>query len=188
MCYNYNPNCFINNQLYDSKLKQLSFKTYKLNDGHIIALFQGSRGDNPDLDFIVKYLEPGLKSRIRTPKHIHWVVDLLLKMEHSKENVFYIIKYYNSFYDDVVAFTNVVERNSFTPQTYSIISEQLNDIELKGKYSLDFICYIIELFIYCEKQSPREKKMFKDLLKLLLAYSKGEKDFFQVINGTAPGY
>ena len=38
--------------------------TYTMSDGTVVATYQGSRGDNPDLDFIVKYKEQ-LK-RLRT--------------------------------------------------------------------------------------------------------------------------
>ena len=35
-----------------------------------VAIYQGNRGENPDLDFIVKYKEKG--KRLRTPSHTHW--------------------------------------------------------------------------------------------------------------------
>ena len=38
-----------------------SLKQFELDDGTIVAMFQGFRGENPDLDFIVKYKEPEKK-------------------------------------------------------------------------------------------------------------------------------
>ena len=42
----------------------------------IIYVFQGSLSQ---FDIVIKYRKDG--KRIRTPKHIHWVVDVLMKMQ-----------------------------------------------------------------------------------------------------------
>ena len=62
---------------------------FKLEDGTIVAIFQGFRGENPELDFIVKYKEPG--KRLRTPSHTHWIVDLIVKGEINKSWLSYNI-------------------------------------------------------------------------------------------------
>ncbi len=54
-----------------------SLNQVKLSDGTIVAIFQGFRGENPDLDFIVKYKDPN--QRLRTPTHNRWIVDLVIK-------------------------------------------------------------------------------------------------------------
>ena len=64
--------------------RKYSFKEFQLADGTIIGVFQGSRGSHPDLDIVVKYKDKYTKSGVRTPKHIHWVIDLLIKKEHDK--------------------------------------------------------------------------------------------------------
>ena len=43
---------------------------------YIIYVFQGSLSQ---FDIVIKYRKDG--KRIRTPKHIHWVVDVLMKMQ-----------------------------------------------------------------------------------------------------------
>jgi len=55
---------------------------YTMRDGTAVAIYQGFRGENPDLDFIVKYRDP--EKRLRTPSHTHWIVDLLIKDEYNK--------------------------------------------------------------------------------------------------------
>lgn len=45
-------------------------------DDYIIYVFQGSLSK---YDIIIKYRKDG--KRIRTPKHIHWAVDVLMKMQ-----------------------------------------------------------------------------------------------------------
>lgn len=45
-------------------------------DDYIIYVFQGTLSK---YDIIIKYRKDG--TRIRTPKHIHWAVDILMKMQ-----------------------------------------------------------------------------------------------------------
>src|SRR3989344_2077920 len=61
--------------------EHIAVKTIKLTDGTVIGVFEGERGHNPDHDILIKYQEQG--KRLRTPKHIHWVIDLLIKMEKN---------------------------------------------------------------------------------------------------------
>ena len=52
---------------------------WELEDGNTVVIYQGSRGANPDLDFIVKYKAPN--KRLRAPSHTHWIVDLIAKKQ-----------------------------------------------------------------------------------------------------------
>jgi len=52
-------------------------KYWKTDDITHVGIYQGSRGERPDLDFILKYKQDG--KRLRTPSHTHWIVDLLVK-------------------------------------------------------------------------------------------------------------
>ena len=56
-------------------------KSFQVNDSTIIAIYKGFLGP---LDILVKYrqkMKTGKWSSIRTPKHIHWTVDILMKMQ-----------------------------------------------------------------------------------------------------------
>lgn len=48
-------------------------------DDYIIYVFQGALSQ---FDIVIKYKKDGM--RIRTPKHIHWVVDILMKMQGKR--------------------------------------------------------------------------------------------------------
>ena len=52
--------------------------TIPVNGEYILGLYQGSFSE---FDILIKYrqLENGKWSRPRTPKHIHWAVDILIK-------------------------------------------------------------------------------------------------------------
>jgi DNA modification methylase len=58
-----------------------SISVFTVSDGTLLGVFQGERGDNPELDFVLRFLSPGARSRLRTPKNVHWVVDLLIGMK-----------------------------------------------------------------------------------------------------------
>jgi hypothetical protein len=143
-----------------------------------VAIYQGSRGENPDLDFIVKYKEKG--KRLRTPSHTHWIVDLLVKAEYNKNLLSSYVSDLINVYDETIPFTNVKERD-----TYELT--KMNDMEDKywllnghGYYSVKTLTSLVELFSKCEKQSTGAF-MFKTLLELVKDYCDGKKDFYQVV-------
>jgi hypothetical protein len=143
-----------------------------------VAIYQGSRGENPDLDFIVKYKEKG--KRLRTPSHTHWIVDLLVKAEYNKNLLSSYVSDLINVYDETIPFTNVEERD-----TYELT--KMNDMEDKywllnghGYYSVKTLTSLVELFSKCEKQSTGAF-MFKTLLELVKDYCDGKKDFYQIV-------
>ena len=153
-------------------------KYYKMKDGTHVAIYQGFRGSNPDLDFIVKYREPG--KRLRTPSHTHWSVDLLVQCEYNKGLVRGFVYNMLEKYKQSEPFSTVDERNNYV----LTMSEELDDIydELNGHgyYQIDTLTTLIELFIRCEKQSTGAF-MFQALLQLVLDYCDDKKDFYQVV-------
>jgi len=88
--------------------KGKSIKEILLSDGTIIGVFAGSRGANPDHDIIIKYQERN--KRVRTPKHIHWVIDLLIKKEHNRELTLKFMNYLRDMYDKVDGFYSKEDR------------------------------------------------------------------------------
>ena len=53
----------------------------ELDDETIIYVLPGSRGQRPNCDILIKYKKKD--KHIRTPKHVHWAVDLLIKKQKS---------------------------------------------------------------------------------------------------------
>lgn len=73
---------------------QKPIRVFNLKNGEIIGVFQGSKSKIPELDIVVKYRDNYTSpNRIRTPKHIHWVIDLLIKKEHNEKLTLDFIKY-----------------------------------------------------------------------------------------------
>lgn len=151
-------------------------KHYTMEDGTIVAIYQGFRGGNPLLDFIVKYKTKG--QRLRTPSHTHWIVDLLVKCEYSKKVVGEYVQTMINFYDNTQPFSNVTERDTYELSLYGTFDYDCLDTH--GYYSIETLTAFIELFSKCEKQTEGAF-MFRTLLQLVKDYCDGKKDFYQVV-------
>jgi hypothetical protein len=156
--------------------KLSAFKEFKLNNGTRIGVFQGSYGSHPDLDIIVKYQEPG--KRVRTPQHIHWAIDLLIKREHDRQLTLEFIKYLSDMWAKVKPFTTKAEQQKcelhFTDSEHLKKYEALNKY---GEYPVEFIGHVIELMMMEEKTGDRNAFMFKGVLDSL--YNGAE--IFQIV-------
>jgi hypothetical protein len=162
-----------------NKPKQYSFKEFHLQDGTTIGVFQGTKGNNPDLDIVVKFRDKYTKSTVRTPKHIHWVIDLLIKKEHNPKLTAEFIAYLLNMYDMIKPFKNKSEQRecqlTFTIPENLIKFRELNQY---GQYTVDFIGHVIELLSIEEKTSFEGAFMFKKVLTAL----KDKKDIFSIVS------
>jgi len=154
-------------------------KYWELRDKTLVAIYQGNRGFNPELDFVVKYLSPN--KRLRAPSHTHWIVDLLIKSQTIKPQVLNFVSDLIEHYDIIKPFSSVEESKNYELKYVQKFDTKYSALGMFGEYSTDFLCVLIELFIKCEKQNPNAF-MFKDLLSLVKDYCEGKKDFYQVIS------
>jgi len=156
-----------------------SFKEFLMEDETKIGIFKGSRGHNPDLDIIIKYQEKG--KRVRTPKHIHWVIDMLIKKEHNKELSLKFLKYLRDMYERVDGFKNKEDRdNCELKETTSEKLKKFVELNQYGEYSVEFIGHLIELMIKMEKNMPEDNpaRVFKELMDSMLK----EEEIFVIVS------
>lgn len=153
-------------------------KYWKTDKNTEVAIYQGERGANPELDFIVKYKETG--KRLRMPSHTHWIVDILIKSEFNKKVVSNYINNMLEVYDNTVPFNTQAERLIYELRYPDSISKKFAEIDSKGYFSLNTLTTFIELFSLCEKQTPNAF-MFRGLLRLIKEYTEGQKDFYQIV-------
>jgi len=157
--------------------KGKSIKEISLLDGTIIGIFPGSRGANPDHDIIIKYQERN--KRVRTPKHIHWVIDLLIKKEHNRELTLEFLNYLRDMYDKVNAFSSKEDRaKCILTETTNEKLKPFEKLNKYGEYKVDFIGNLIELMIKMEKNTPPEKpaRVFRELMDSIIQ-EMSEKGF-----------
>lgn len=155
----------------------VSFKEFNLKNGTIIGVFQGSYGNNPDLDIIIKYQEKG--KRVRTPKHIHWAIDLLIKREHKPQLVKAFVNYLIAMWDKIEPFSTKADQQKcelrFTnPENL----EPYEELDNYGEYSVEFIGHIIELMMLEEKTGNHKAFMFKGVLEAI----RNDKEIFEIVS------
>ena len=169
-------------------MKQLNYKRkgeihspllyWTTDDRTTIAIYQGVRGENPELDFIVKYKEEG--KRLRTPSHTHWIVDMLVKAEFNKTVLLDYVNDMIKLYDETTPFESVEERDNYTLRQPNLMTLKYNVLQGHGYYTIGTLTSFIELFSKCEKQS-NGAFMFRSLLTLIKEYCEGTKDFYQIV-------
>jgi hypothetical protein len=156
-----------------------AIKEITLADGTVIGIFAGSRGANPECDILIKYQEKG--KRLRTPKHIHWVIDLLIKKEHNKELTLKFMKYLRNMYDKVEAFKSKEDRaKCVLKETTKEKLKPFEELNKYGEYKVDFIGHLIELMVKMEKNTPPEKpaRVFRELMDAMIQ----EKEIFVIVS------
>lgn len=147
---------------------------YEVNDSYILGVYQGSLSD---YDLLLKYrqrINSGINrwSNIRTPKHIHWAVDVMLKMSQQKRLTKSFLKFLLEKWDNTNPITSIYM------QTTSIDSVTLlNQVEAEstkfeklskqGEYSVKFLLLMAHLLMIQEKTNRSDAYMFKDLLESL---------------------
>ena len=158
-----------------------------MKDGTLVALFQGRRGANPEIDFVIRMLVPGVDKKPTAPTHTYWVVDLLLKIPQYKREVREIVQYYIDYYDRVLPFPDVNTRNDSILETVGEITDKYAYLEQDYTLSLDFVATVVELFCKNEKLTPGAY-WFRNLLLTLRGYIDGEKHYIEVLGAALPGF
>lgn len=156
--------------------RQRSFKDIALRNGTVIGIFQGSRGQNPDFDIIVKYQERG--KQVRTPKHLHWAIDLIIKKEHDPELTKNFIRFLLGMWDKVRPFASKEEQQKCEIKFSNENNlSQFAALDGYGEYPVEFISKVMELIMIQEKTGNAQAFMFKGVLESILK----DKDIFSIV-------
>lgn len=163
--------------------RRVSLREFDLDGGDtIIAVFQGNRGAHPDRDIIVKYRQRG-EGRMRTPLHLHWAVDLLLKKQHREALTKEFVALLIALYDDLQPFASLEDRaDRLERQIGNAVNrerlEPFQPLDAFGEYSVEFTGYIIELMGLCEKTGAPNAFMFRRVLSAI----QDDWDIFSVVS------
>lgn len=164
------------------KAKLTAFKEFNLNGGEVIGVFQGSLGTNKDLDIVVMYKDRYTKSQLRKPKHINWVIDLLIKKEHNRELTLQFIKYLIDVYDKTEPFkTKEQQQKCELKYTNEEDLKKFEVLNAYGQYSVELIGHVMELLSIEEKQFEGAF-MFKRVLTKLYE----TEDIYAISNTALP--
>ena len=162
-------------QLIDSGRRRAIIE-YVFTD-YIIYVFQGSLSE---FDIVIKYRKDG--TRIRTPKHIHWVVDVLMKMQADEELTKSYLRTIQSCWNECRPLKN----NSFETLKALIEGGESNiDIEryfplnAYGEYDIEFLYVLMELLAVQEKTNRVDAYMFGSIIDELL---EADRDIFKIVS------
>lgn len=144
---------------------------------YVIYVFQGNLSQ---FDIVIKYKKDG--KRIRTPKHIHWVVDILMKMQGNEVLTKKYLLAIQNCWNTCVPLTN----NDFATLK-ALIENGEEDIEITqffdlnvfGEYDVEFLYVLMELLAVQEKTNRSDAYMFGNIIEELL---EADRDIFKIIS------
>jgi len=148
----------------------------ELDSGIVLSVFPGSLSPN---DILLKYKERN--GRYRTPKHIHWVIDLMLKREHNEVLTNELLRDFKSQWSNI---TPLLSRdyeaiiNSLSLSRDEALLERYSDLNSYGYYIIDFIMHLMELLMLQEKTNFSNAYMFINVINELLSGT----DLFRLIS------
>ena len=144
---------------------------------YIIYVFQGTLSQ---FDIVIKYKKDG--KRIRTPKHIHWVVDILMKMQGNETLTKQYLETIQSCWNTCVPLTN----NDYNTLKVLIeTGEEEIDIEKYfnlntfGEYDVEFLYVLMESLAVQKKTNRADAYMFGKIIEELL---EADRDIFKIIS------
>jgi hypothetical protein len=114
-------------------------------DGVKIFVSKGSKKESPH-DFRVHYQEPN--KRVRTPKHIHLIIDLYMKLSRNEELTLKLVDYLINMMKKLKPVTQYPPSLQVYDKQDLSEFEELNNY---GEYSVEFIVVVTELIMIQEK-------------------------------------
>ena len=133
-----------------------------------------SKGGKSQFNFKVQYQEPG--KAIRTPKHIHLIIDLYMKRTGNKQLTMELV-------DHIV--NNIilkVQSSTINPPKIQVFSsehvEQFKELDNYGEYPVEFLLIVTELIMIQEKTNYPNGVLNLNLFKKF----REEKDIFSVVS------
>jgi hypothetical protein len=146
-------------------------------ENYIIYVFQGELSD---FDIIIKYKKDG--TRIRTPKHIHWVVDVLMKMQAEEEITRKFLLTIQKCWEKC----RPLDDNSYATLKKLIEDgekeikiDEYKILNIYGEYDVEFLYVLMELLAVQEKTNRADAYMFGNIIKELL---ETDRDIFKIIS------
>lgn len=115
---------------YRNRNTEKSIMDIKIDKTYTIYVFRGSLSQN---DIVIKYSKDG--KRMRTPKHIHWVIDMLLKEQKNHKDVISFIKCMQKTWDEIIG----LESNKYITLKETLlhyknkVEKEISSLTLEGR-------------------------------------------------------
>ncbi len=142
-------------------------------DGVKILVSKGSKKESP-FDFRVHYQEPN--KRVRTPKHIHLIIDLYMKLSRNEELTLKLVDYLINMMKKLKPVTQYPPSLQVYDKQDLSEFEELNNY---GEYSVEFIVVVTELIMIQEKTNYPAGTMN---VKVFERFKDKHDDIFAVVS------
>ena len=144
-------------------------QVYEINDKFILAVYQGKLSP---LDMLLRYRQKVkdkngdyVWSKIRTPRHIHWAVDILIKMHQEKGLVEkfldFLLKIWNGTNQQQLESqrAEAIKTKNLIPKT-ELEAKTFYDLNKYGEYSIKFLILLAKLLMQQEKNNMKDAYFF----------------------------
>lgn len=156
---------------------------FPINGSYIMAVYKGSLSE---FDLLIKYrqFENGKWSRIRTPKHIHWAVDILIKQYIDNMTTSKFIDFLINMWDNEIKPIKSKEERIQLLDSKELLKDvdkealKYPSLANKGEYSIKFLLLMAKLLMIQEKTNYEKAYMFRNLLEQL----KSHKNIFKIVS------
>lgn len=133
-------------------------------------------------DIIIRYRTPE-SPRVRTPSHIHWTVDALLKLQSAKALTAEVFSFLHDRWPEVKAISGAAERANVELTFADSYPSRFDSLDSFGYYPMDFLMLLAELLMKQEKTNRSDAYMFPRLLKVLSR--PDESDLYRIISAAS---
>ena len=156
--------------------------TVHVNGTYILGIYQGKLSE---YDIVLRYRqnENGKWSRIRTPKHIHWAVDMMIKHYSEPHETDSLLDSLIEQWQSTAPIESQNDKNALLNEQ-ALLDEvnseatQYPKLADKGEYSVKFLILIAKLLMVQEKTNRHDAYMFKKLLERL----KEHRNIFEIVS------
>lgn len=159
---------------------------FPVNGKYVLAVYKGTLSE---FDLLIKYRQKDDSkqmgwTKIRTPKHIHWAVDVLLKMQSNPEETKQFLDFLITAWNDHIRPVRTEEERTNLLNVETLLNEvnqealKYESLAAKGEYSMKFLILIARLLMIQEKTNMETAFMFKALLDALRA----GQDIFKIVS------
>lgn len=144
---------------------------------YTIFIFQGKLSK---FDILIRYNKEN--KRLRTPKHIHWVVDVLMKLQANKQLTRNFMEHIKKCWEKTKPLTN----NDYKTLEELVKNEEkqinLNEyLELNkyGEFNVEFLYLLMILLAVQEKTNRNDAYIFGNIVVALL---EDKLDIYKIVS------
>lgn len=160
---------------------------FQVNESFKIGVYSGTKSA---MDIIVRYRQKraadGTWTRIRTPKHIHWVIDVMIKMDAERNLTRQFLDTLIDIWSRTDKIRNREELDAALDLQY--LSQQCSEdfarfepLSRHGEYSIKFLILVAILLMKQERTNYDNTQLFSTLFQKL----KAGDDIFGIVSAAS---